>query len=103
MMKDRMKKVRFLALALAAILCFGALAGCTSNNSGGDTANDDTTVNAGAGETNAAGEDETPAEDEANGGDETPAGDGGDETAEGESSGDESAEGESSEDESAEA
>ena len=36
-MKQQMKKIRFLALALAAILCVGALAGCTSNSSDDDS------------------------------------------------------------------
>ena len=50
-MKQQMKKIRFLALALAAILCVGALAGCTSNSSDDDrsgttddTVSDDTTA-----------------------------------------------------------
>ena len=45
-MKQQMKKIRFLALALAAVLCVGALAGCTSNSSDDDssgTTNDTTT------------------------------------------------------------
>ena len=50
-MKQQMKKIRFLALALAAVLCVGALAGCTSNSSDDDssgttddTVSDDTTA-----------------------------------------------------------
>lgn len=45
-MKQQMKKIRFLALALATVLCVGALAGCTSNSSDDDssgTTNDTTT------------------------------------------------------------
>ena len=46
-MKQQMKKIRFLALALAAVLCVGALAGCTSNSSNNDSSGttNDTTAN----------------------------------------------------------
>ena len=46
-MKQQMKKIRFLALALAAVLCVGALAGCTSNSSDDDSSGttNDTTAN----------------------------------------------------------